>query len=138
MRFLISSCCGNSICHSRETCPEQSRRSGNPAFSLWTPAPRFRGDKFTPASSRGRGDIIGFCFPQQILINLSHETQASSNPVPARRGRVEYRASSIENLGALRRPLRGSIRFLFTLFYFCPLLTNFHSLYTAFLLLKCL
>ena len=29
-RSLFSYCCGNSICH--------SRRSGNPAFSLWTPA----------------------------------------------------------------------------------------------------
>ena len=30
VRPLDSSCCGNSICH--------SRGSGNPAFSLWTPA----------------------------------------------------------------------------------------------------
>ena len=50
-----------SVCHCRETCPEQKK----PALSVaeegskeqeptltplfWTPAPRFRGDKFNPA-----------------------------------------------------------------------------------------
>jgi len=45
------------ICH--------SRGSGNPAFSFWTTAPRFRGDKFIRPladKSRCRGDIVGFLF----------------------------------------------------------------------------
>ncbi|MFZ2149492.1 MAG: hypothetical protein WAV28_19960, partial [Sedimentisphaerales bacterium] len=36
------------------------------SFSLWTPAPRFRGDKFTPAEA-GAG-VTSSIFPQQIQI----------------------------------------------------------------------
>ncbi len=66
---LFSSCCGNSICHSRE--------SGNPAFSPWTPAPRFRGDKFTPAEAGAGATSSIFVFRHRYYLEtLSAMCQA--------------------------------------------------------------
>ena len=53
---LTSICCGNRICHSRE--------SGNPVFLALDPCSfDFAQDRFP------RGDTRGLCFPQQVLTN---------------------------------------------------------------------
>jgi hypothetical protein len=93
--WLISICCGNStpvspkdslrrsvcihICPSRPASCGGINSSGNPAFSLWTPAPRFRGDKFTPARNpalrehkAGAGVTSSiFVFHKRYYTNLS-------------------------------------------------------------------
>ncbi len=64
--------------------------SGNPAFSLWTPAPSTlrlplrlspsvalrasanSGQAFFAQDRFRRGDIVGFCFGQQELINTKY------------------------------------------------------------------
>ena len=65
--MLFSSCCGNSICH--------SLGSGNPVFFTLDPcSPLSRGQVY-PCESRGRGDTVGFCFPQQILFTYTETTE---------------------------------------------------------------
>jgi len=63
--LLNSSCCGNSICHSREKPTlSEAEWAGIQFFALDPCSPLLRGQVY-PCGSSGRGDIVDFRFPQQ-------------------------------------------------------------------------
>ena len=58
---VLSQECLDTVCHSGLDKPAPYSIRGNPAFSIWIPAPHFRGDKFTPAETGAGMTVLGYC-----------------------------------------------------------------------------